>query len=310
MSSSVSQFKAVWLALAGYTCWVFADTCLKIVGATRLPVYEVIALVGLAEVLLLLVLGLLRRDVRVLWPKQPMRQVLRASLDVANNVFVVIALRHLPLALFYIMVFLAPMTTTVLAAIWLGERLVWKQGIAIVAGFLGVVLAVNPFAAARPGDWTGYLACLVCVACFSTNMVWSRKMTQRETPESLTFFSGLMQAVVGGGAMLWHAAPVSAGVGATLMGTGVCCVVGSICYFVALKHTTAANVSQYHYSQLLTGSLVAYLIWRERLTPWMVVGAAVIVAAGGYTAAAAYGARRASVVEDGLGMRSGQRTPL
>ncbi len=292
MKSSVSQFKAVWLALAGYTCWVLADTCLKIVGASRLPVFEVIALVGLAEVLLLVAVGGWRRDVRGLWPKKPMRQVLRASLDVANNVCVVIALRHLPLALFYILVFLAPMTTTLLAAMWLGERLVWKQGIAIVMGFVGVVLAVNPFGATRPGDWTGYLACMVCVACFSTNMVWSRVMTQTETPESLTFFSGLMQAVVGGGAMLWQAAPVSAGVGATVMATGLFCVVGSLCYFVALKHTTAANVSQYHYSQLLTGSLVAYLIWRERLTLWMVVGAMVIVAAGGYTAAAAYGVRK------------------
>ncbi len=293
----ISHFQAVGFALAGYTCWVLADTCLKIIGGSRLPVFEVIALVGLAQVSLLLGLGVWRSDVRGLWPKEPKRQVLRASLDVVNNVCVVIALRHLPLPLFYILVFLAPMTTTLLAAAWLRERLRWKQGIAIVMGFAGVVLAVNPFGRSQPGDWTGYLACLVCVACFSTNMVWSRRMTQTETPESLTFFSGLMQAVVGWGAMLWHAAPVSAGVVLAVVGTGFFCVVGSLCYFVALKHTTAANVSQYHYSQLLTGSLVAYLIWRERLTVWMLVGAVVIVAAGAYMAAAAYAMRKEMAVE-------------
>lgn len=288
MNSGVSQFEAVGLALAGYTFWVLADTSLKIVGASILPAYEIIAFVGLAVVGLLLVHGLWRNDIRALWPKHPTRQLLRSCLDLANNLCVVVALRHLPLAVFYILIFLAPSVTTLLAAFFLKEPLEWRKGLAILTGFLGVVVAVNPFGSDRPGDWTGYLACLVCVACFSVNMVWSRVMTQTEAPKSLTFFSGLLMAGVGSAAMLWNAQPITARLAMVLIATGLFCVIGSTCFFVALKHSSAANVSQYHYSQLLTGSVIAYLIWHERFTFSMLVGAALIIGAGGYTAAASY----------------------
>ena len=288
MSATISQFEAVGLALAAYTCWVLADTSVKFTGASGLPVYEVVALIGWAIVGLLLIYAAWRKDLKLLWPASPTRQLLRSSLDVANNFCVVLALRHLPLALFYILVFFAPMVTALLAAVFLRESLEWRKAAAVLTGFIGVVVAVNPFGVTRAGDLTGYFACLVCVLAFSTNTVWSRAMTQTETPESLTFFSGAAMAVVGSVAMLHHAAPVSARMGGVLVATGFFCVVGSLCFFVALRHAPAATVSQYHYSQLITGALLAYLIWREKMTPAMIAGAALIIGAGWYTAARSY----------------------
>ena len=63
----------------------------------------------------------------------------------ANNVCVVIALRHLTLTLFYILVFTAPMVIALLSAVFLREGLPWRKGLAIVAGFAGVVIAVDPW---------------------------------------------------------------------------------------------------------------------------------------------------------------------
>lgn len=283
----VSQLGAVGLALAGYTFWVLADTSLKIAGSSRLPVYEVVAGVGLATVLLMVLFALVRGNLASLRPKDVRAQVLRSCLDLANNVCVVIALRHLPLPLFYILVFFAPIVTTLLAAVFLGERLEWQKGIAIVTGFLGVVVAVNPFGA-RAGDGVGYLACLICVAAFSVNIVWTRRMTQTETPESLILFSGLMQVVVGGAAMLWHAVPVPARMTGVLTACALFCVLGSLCFLIALRSAAAATVSQFHYSQLLTGALLAWLIWGEQMTRSMVAGAVLIIGAGLYTAARSY----------------------
>jgi drug/metabolite transporter (DMT)-like permease len=45
-----------------------------------------------------------------------------------------------------------------------------------------------------------------------------------------------------------------------LFAMGAFCAAGSICFFRALKHTSASNVSQYHYTQLITGALVSYLL--------------------------------------------------
>ena len=284
-----TQFGAVGLALAGYTLWVLADASLKLAGVAAAPAYELTGLVGLWMVVLLAARALWRRNVRALWPRHPGRQMGRAVLDVANTVCVVIALRHLTLAMFYILVFSSPMVITLLAAAFLGERLEWRKGLAIVVGFAGVAVAVSPMLAARaPGDWTGVAATMVCVASFSVNMVWSRRMTQTETPESLTFFSGAVIALVGLGGMLWRAAAVSGAEVGVLGAAGLFCVVGSLCFFVALRHAPAAVVSQFHYSQLLTGAVLAWVLWHERVTAAMLWGAVLIVGSGVYTAARTY----------------------
>jgi drug/metabolite transporter (DMT)-like permease len=225
-----------------------------------------------------------RREISSLWPTHPRRQLLRSCLDLANNICVVVALRHVPLTLFYILVFLSPAVITVLAAIFLHEHPGFRKSLAIAIGFAGVVIAVNPFSSTRQGDWIGYAACMVCVACFSVNMVWSRVLTQTETPESLTVFSGIVMAVAGFACMLWHAEPFTPRLLLALLLTGAFCATGSICFFFALRHTAASNVSQYHYTQLVTGAVVSFLVFHELPTQWMVLGGSLIVASGLYIA--------------------------
>lgn len=287
MKFSVSDRGAIGLAVAAFTLWVLTDTCMKLVGQSGLPAYEILAFLGLFIAGFLVAHAGLRGGVRALWPRDTRRSLVRSLLDLGNNLCVVVALRHLSLTLFYILVFLAPMVTAVLGAVFLREHMTWRRAAAVLAGFVGVVIAVDPFGSARQGDWIGYAACMVCVACFSANMVWSRVLTQTEPAESLTFFSGVVMAVFGFGLMLWHAAPLT-----PLLTTGLCamgffCALGSFFFFVALKHTTAATVAQYHYTQLLTGALLAYLIWHTRPTLSMVLGAVLIVASGLYIAVTA-----------------------
>ena len=295
-----SQLQSAGFALSGFTLWVLADTSLKIAGASALPAYEVTAIVGLSIAVILGSYGIGSRDLGALWPKNVPRQLLRSMLDLANGIGVVIALRHMPLALFYILIFCSPMVTALLSAVFLHEQVGSRTGIAILLGFVGVVVAVNPFASRASSDWVGYLACGTCVASFSANMVWSRVMTQTETSRSLTFFSGAVMATIGFTMMLWKAAPVSGQLAVVMSLAGLFCVIGSLCFFLALKHTSAAIVSQFHYSQLITGALIAYLIWRERPSTSMLLGAGLIIAGGCYAAAECYRAGEDTMTLEGI----------
>ena len=257
---------------------------MKIVGRSALPAYQVIGFLGLFIAGFLILYTLARRDTSSLWPRRPRRQLLRSSLDLVNNLCVVVALRHVPLTLFYILVFLCPGVITILAAIFLHEHPGLRKSMAIAIGFAGVVIAVNPFSSSRQGDWIGYAACLTCVACFSVNMVWSRVLTRTETPESLTIFSGVVMAVAGFGCMLWHMEPLTGRLLLALLAMGAFGAGGSICFFIALRHTTAANVSQYHYTQLVTGAIVSFLVFHELPTVWMLLGGSLIIASGLYVA--------------------------
>jgi len=282
--STSPHLRGILLAFAGFTFWVLADTSIKIVGRSTLPAYEVLAFIGLFVSVSVVVYSGLRAEIRRLKPAAPHHQLIRSLLDLVNNLCVVVALRHITLPLFYILVFMAPLVVTLLAAFFLRELIGIRRILAVLAGFAGVVIAVNPFSSSRQGDTIGYAACMVCVACFSVNMVWSRVLIRTEAPESLTFFSGVVQALVGFGAMLFHAAPIGPRVLLGLVAVGIFCAGGALCVFRALRLVSPTTVTQYHYTQLLTGSLVSWLLWRQPPTLSMILGGALIAAAGLYIA--------------------------
>ena len=284
MTSPVSHLRAICLAIAGFTCWVLCDSVIKLIGPSRLPTYEVVGSLGFVMATAMSVYAAARGEVRDLWPKRPRRLLGRGLLDVGNNLCVVIALRHLSLTLFYILIFTSPLLVTLLGRVFLRESLDWRKAVAISTGFLGVIIAVLPSRSSRSSVGIGVAACAVCVSCFSVAIVWARVISQAERAESMTFFSGLVSAGVGLLGMLVYAVPVDPRLIAALLVMGLLGALGNICVFTALKHTTAATVSQYHYTQLVSGSVAAYLLFREKPTPWMLAGAVLIVAAGLYIA--------------------------
>jgi drug/metabolite transporter (DMT)-like permease len=284
MTYAPTHLQAIALAVTGFTLWVLTDTAIKLVNQSHLPSYEILAFLGLFMAFFMLARALARRDLRALLPHKLQPQLFRCALDLGNNFCVVVALRHLALTTFYILIFLAPIAVALLSPIFLHERITWPKALAILTGFTGVVIAVHPWGGSHQADGIGYAACMVCVACFSVNMVWSRVLTQTENPESLTFFSGMAMAVVGFGMMLDHAVPLTGRLVALLVGLGLLCAIGSLCFFIALKHTAAANVSQFHYTQLVTGALMAYLVWRQIPTLYTLIGAVLIIVSGIYIA--------------------------
>ena len=140
MKARVSDLTAIFFACFGFTCWVLGDSCIKWIGQFGLPPEEVVAFMGLFMALTLVVQAAVRGNLGNLRPRSVVRQGLRACLDMANNVCVVVALRHLSLTMFYILVFTSPLTIALLSAGFLGERITAKKAVALVAGFCGVVI--------------------------------------------------------------------------------------------------------------------------------------------------------------------------
>lgn len=293
MKARVSDFSAIVLAVVGFTCWVLADSCIKWMGQFGLPPYEIVAFMGLFMAATLVLHAGLSRNFASLRPRSVWRQLLRSMLDMANNIGVIVALRHLSLTMFYILVFTSPMVIAILAAIFLGERITAKKAMALVVGFCGVVIAVAPWSHAQRLDRIGVISCVVCVASFSVNMVWSRVLTRTEPPESLAFCSGVATAIAGLALTSVHARPLTTEMWLVLGMMGVFCAAGTLSFYRAVKHTSASNVSQYHYTQLVTGTLVSYLVWRDKPGMPVMLGGGLILGSG---ALIAMEARRRQVV--------------
>jgi drug/metabolite transporter (DMT)-like permease len=293
MKARVSDFSAIVFAVVGFTCWVLADSCIKWVGQFNVPPYEIVAFMGLFMAVTLTIHAALSRNFASLRPRSVGRQLLRSMLDMANNIGVIVALRHLSLTMFYILVFTSPMVIAILAAIFLGERITSKKTLALVVGFCGVVVAVAPWSHAQRVDRIGVISCVVCVSCFSVNMVWSRVLTRTEPPESLAFCSGVATAIAGLALSSVHARPLTPAMWVVIAMMGIFCAAGTLSFYHAVKHTSASNVSQYHYTQLVTGTLVSYLVWRDNPGVPVMLGGGLILGSG---ALIAMEARRQSAV--------------
>jgi drug/metabolite transporter (DMT)-like permease len=280
MKARVSDLTAIFFAIFGFTCWVLGDSCIKWIGQYGLPPQETVAFMGLFMALTLAIQAAARRNLSKLRPRSVVRQILRALLDMANNICVVIALGHLSLTIFYILVFTSPLVISVLSAVFLGERLTPKKALALLIGFCGVIIAVAPWRPAQQFDLIGLASCLVCVACFSVNMVWSRVLTRTEPPESLAFCSGLVTAIAGLALTSLHPRPLTPTLWLALGMMGIFCAAGTLSFYFAVKHTSASNVSQYHYTQLLTGALISYLVWHDKPGFPMLMGGSLIFGSG------------------------------
>ena len=280
MKPRVSDLAAIAFAVTGFTCWVLGDSCIKWIGQYGLPPAEIVAFMGFFMALTLTLQAAMRRNLGSLRPRLVVRQVLRALLEMTNNICVVIALRHLSLTMFYILVFTSPLVISVLSAVFLGERITPKKALALLVGFCGVVIAVAPWSHAQRIDLIGLTSCLVCVACFSVNMVWSRVLTRTEPPESLAFCSGVVTAMAGLALTSLHPRPLTGSLWLALGMMGVFCAGGTLSFYVAIKHTSASNVSQYHYTQLLAGALISHLVWHDKPGLPMLAGGSLIIGSG------------------------------
>jgi len=280
MKPRVSDLTAIFFAIFGFTCWVLGDSCIKWVGQYGLPPQEIVAFMGLFMAITLALQAAVRHTLSNLRPRSLIRQILRALLDMANNVCVVIALHHLSLTMFYILVFTSPMVISLLSALFLRERITGIKMLALLAGFCGVVVAVDPWGHTQRIDLIGLASCMVCVLCFSVNMVWSRVLTRTEPPESLAFCSGLVTAIAGLTLTSLHPHALTPTLWLTLGMMGIFCAAGTLSFYFAVKHTSASNVSQYHYTQLLTGALVSYIVWRDKPALPMLAGGALIIGSG------------------------------
>lgn len=280
MKGRVSDLTAIFFAIAGFTCWVLGDSCVKWVGQFGLPAYQIVAFMGLFMALTLAVQAAVRRQLSSLRPRSLARQLLRSMLDMANNICVVIALKHLSLTMFYILVFTSPLVISALSRAFLHEPITAKKAAALVVGFGGVVVAVAPWSHTQRLDLIGTASCMVCVACFSVNMVWSRVLTRTEPPESLAFCSGVVTALAGFALTSVHAHSLTPTLWVVVVAMGIFCAGGTLCFYIAVKHTSAGNVSQYHYTQLLTGTLVAYLVWHDTPGPAIIAGGTMILGSG------------------------------
>lgn len=189
-----------------------------------------------------------------------------------------LAMILLPLAEATAIGFTVPVFSTVLAALLLGEPTgKWRWG-AVVAGFLGVLLIVQPGSGEVPLG--GASVALVAALLTAAVTVLIRRLGATEQASTTVFWFAFSSLVPLGALMLHFGSGHEPGTWALLAALALVGGLAQLTLTAALRLAPVALVMPMDYTSLLWATLLGAWIFAEMPTPWVWVGAPVIIGSG------------------------------
>jgi len=266
---------------AAMAAFVLNDTLMKLLSGD-LPLFQAIFLRG---VLTTLVFALLA------WAMGALRLpdlngdrwlvVLRAFAECGATFFFLTALFNMPLATLTAILQAAPLTIALAGALFLREPVGWRRFVAIVVGFVGVLLIVRP-----GGNGVDIYAvyALIAVAFVTLRDVVTRRMPA-SVPSMLVALAtaGAVTAFAGLGALTEDWVRPAAASWAYLGGAIVFVLAGYLLSILAMRVGELGVVSPFRYTGLVWALILGLLVfgdWPDGLTK---LGAALIVGTGLFT---------------------------
>jgi drug/metabolite transporter (DMT)-like permease len=193
-----------------------------------------------------------------------------------------IAIAALPLAEVFALEFTTPLWAALLAALFMGEALNRGRWISLVLGFAGVLLILRPGAAViNPAS----LVMLAGAFGFGITVIVTRKLTQLLNDHAHAFLLVLFYMTLMQGLMSLSLLLLSAEVGLPPTGSGLWLVAAAITALAAhysltraLSNADASVVMPMDYLRLPLIMVVAWWLYGESVTLWLLLGAALIIA--------------------------------
>lgn len=278
MKTAPQTLKGMLLMVVGVLLLTINDAVTKHLVLSH-PVGQVICLRQAATLLVLIPYVMLATGwgaLRVVnWPGQ----LMRGLLFIAGSVCIVWSLELLPLAMVITILFTIPIFVAAFSAPVLGERVGLHRWVAVIGGFAGVLIVMQPGAAAF--QW----ALLLPVAAAFINAfrdVLTRFLSRTETSVAILFWSNiiLMAGAAATAPFGWE--PVGASAALWFVVAGVSNGAAHFFIIEALRAGEASVIAPVRYTALIWAALLGFVVWGEVPGPWLWAGAAVIVASSLY----------------------------
>jgi len=190
------------------------------------------------------------------------------------------ALQYLQLTITSSIFFTVPLIIAILGAPLLGERLDAGRWIAIIVGFVGVLVIVRPGSA----DFhPAMLASLLNAVLYAIFMMMTRRLAAYDSPETIQYLPAIV-ATIG----LAPFAIAAWEVPDTALEWTLACTMGVLGatghYMLAMAHRYAPStvIAPFLYQQVFYMALFGYLVFGDVPGPAVWIGAAIVIASGLY----------------------------
>ena len=206
-------------------------------------------------------------------------QLLRGCLTVTGTICLITALSFIPLVDAIAVLFSAPFFIVVLSIPILGERVGIHRWTAVFVGFAAVLVVMRPGLGVM--HWAAVFALFAALTAALFQIV-TRVLTRTDPALTTLLYMAVFGTVVlaAPAAAVWTPPSLEAWALMATMG-----LLAGLSHFGQIKSIEMAPVSAlapFHYTQIITASLLGYLIFSDLPDAFTIGGVAIIIGAGLY----------------------------
>lgn len=269
---------AILLICASTACFALLDAVMKALSA-HYPLPLLLWVRWTIQALALVLWLAPRTGLAFLRTAHLGKNLVRGAILMGSSVCFMSALKYLPLAEATALNYSTPVLVTVMAAIFLGEKMTGPRILFVLAGIFGMVLIVRPGTEMFQG--TALLA-IASAAFYATFQIMTRRMAD-ESPGVLMFYPAFVSVVAIGLsipltvdeplAMAWPDL-------ALLVAGGVMGTLGHFLFILAFKRGDASALTPFTYFQLIWATLIGWFAFANFPDATAFAGMAVIACSG------------------------------
>ena len=273
-------YKAAFLTMAGVFMFTCVDVFIKFLSP-GLPIGQVLIAfgAGTAVIFWLMAIGTRQRifDNRYLHKAT----MFRCISEMVGGLALVVALSNAALSTVTAIMQTAPLVLTIMAVIFLKEVIGVSRILAILFGFLGVLIIIRPSA----GGFDVYTVCaLIGVIGLAGRDFSARLLPDNLSVIGLSFFGSLSVILAGSLLMVFSGGWVLPNSKETFYCVAMAASggVGLWCMSTSIRLVDVSVVSPYRYTRIIFGTVAGVIIFEEQIDTLTILGGLIIVFSGLY----------------------------
>ena len=213
------------------------------------------------------------------WSTQPKLQIFRGLTLFFANILFFYSISIISMAKALTLAFVAPLITTALSPIFLGEKVGFKRWSAVIVGFVGSLIVI------RPGFIEFNLASIAALGTgflYGIYLVITRKLHSSDSPLLTLLLTGVVGAVLASFfvPVVWINPTFNQWSLLALMGIFAC--LGHLFLILSLKYADASKLAPFGYFEIVTNVILGYYFFGDFPHYWTWFGLSIIVFSGIY----------------------------
>ena len=210
---------------------------------------------------------------------QPKLQFFRGLTLLCANVLFFYSISIISMAKALTLAFVAPLITTALSPIFLGEKVGFRRWSAVIIGFIGSLIVI------RPGFIEFNLASVAALGTgffYGIYLVITRKLHTSDSPLLTLLLTGVVGGVIASFIVpiVWVNPTFNQWSLLALMGIFAC--LGHLFLILSLKYADASKLAPFGYFEIVTNVILGYYFFSDFPHYWTWVGLSIIICSGIY----------------------------